>query len=174
MFAFSRIGTIYNEIIFFSLVSTFVLFAPLHAGNLLAHWELDTTGDTAKDSSGYGNDGVVHGAVLGGGVCTFDGKDDYIEIEPYHALLNLTTDFEIEARVTLTRRPGRRIIFSKSGEDTEKSFSLETRAGQPWFAAYNTHDVMYQYQIKPKTRRKQDLRIESDVAIRASYSVCRR
>jgi len=61
----------------------------LYKSNSLAgHWKLDeTTGTTAADSSGNGNDGTVNGtdfdtsAATGrsGGALTFDGSDDYID-----------------------------------------------------------------------------------------------
>ena len=42
------------------------------------HWYLDEgSGGTAKDSSGNGYDGIIHGASWSGGSLEFDGFDDF-------------------------------------------------------------------------------------------------
>ena len=51
---------------------------------LMGWWKFDEgTGDVAYDSSGYGNDGTIHGAVWStgkiGGALSFDGVDDYVD-----------------------------------------------------------------------------------------------
>ena len=48
-------------------------------GQLVAYWKFDeTSGTTANDSSGYGNNGTVYGATWSGGCLSFDGVNDYI------------------------------------------------------------------------------------------------
>ena len=51
--------------------------------HLIAHYTFDD--DTATDSSGNGNDGVVNGPVLtagkvGAGALAFDGSNDYVDL----------------------------------------------------------------------------------------------
>jgi len=56
------------------------------SAELVAHWRLDeTSGTTAHDSSGYGNDGALNGnpqweAGMIGGALHFDGSSDYVQI----------------------------------------------------------------------------------------------
>ncbi|TWT89751.1 G8 domain protein [Pseudobythopirellula maris] len=52
---------------------------------IVAAWSLDEEqsngGVVAKDDASFNLDGVIHGAVYENGVLTFDGRDDYVEIE---------------------------------------------------------------------------------------------
>jgi len=61
---------------------------------LVAEWHFDEgSGSVLVDSSGNGNDGVIHGAtwVEGkyGNALSFDGTDDYVEV-PYSSSLDIT------------------------------------------------------------------------------------
>jgi hypothetical protein len=48
---------------------------------LIAWWKFDeTSGITATDSSGNGNNGTVYGATWSGGVLSFDGVNDYVVV----------------------------------------------------------------------------------------------
>jgi len=64
--------------------------------NLVGYWAFDeTTGTTASDSSGYGNDGTVNGATWTtgkvNGALSFDGTNDRVEI-PGSTSLSLDTN----------------------------------------------------------------------------------
>ena len=85
-----------------------ILLAGLPAGvqaggaddGLVAEWHFDEgSGSVLADSSGNGNDGVIHGAtwVEGkyGNALSFDGRDDYVEV-PYSSSL------DISAAITIT------------------------------------------------------------------------
>jgi len=66
---------------------------------LVAQWHFDEgSGSVLADSSGNGNDGVIHGAtwVEGkyGGALSFDGVDDYVEA-PYSDILDIKDDITI-------------------------------------------------------------------------------
>jgi len=59
------------------------------AGQLVGHWKFDeTSGSTAEDSSGNGNNGtLVNGPVwTGNGALSFDGMDDYVEFPDSNTL----------------------------------------------------------------------------------------
>jgi len=67
---------------------------------LIGHWTFDNTdGGAARDSSGRGNDGRVHGAqkvagVLGGAALYFDGRSSYVEI-PDSPSLTVTSEMTV-------------------------------------------------------------------------------
>ena len=69
----------------------------------MAEWHFDEgVGSVLADSSGNGNDGVIHGAtwVEGtyGGALSFDGVDDYVDVGRQPELINFgTEDFTVEA-----------------------------------------------------------------------------
>ena len=75
----------------FQHIALAVLLVPLAAvvcaqdKSLIGHWTFDeAAGEVARDSSGNGRDGKVHGATwtkgVTGGALRFDGKDDYVEL----------------------------------------------------------------------------------------------
>lgn len=73
---------------------------------LVAEWHFDEgSGSIVADSSGNGNDGVIHGAtwVEGkyGKALSFDGVDDYINCGNDGSLKRSNTDFTIEAWIKL-------------------------------------------------------------------------
>ncbi len=63
-------------------------------------WRFEEIGDTALDSSGYGNHGTIYGATSEDGIfgkaLRFDGVDDYVEVSD-SASLNITDAITIEA-----------------------------------------------------------------------------
>ena len=64
-------------------IADWLMGSDLNVG-LVGYWNFDEdTGTTAHDSSGYGNDGTIHGASwttgVSGGALSFDGVDDYID-----------------------------------------------------------------------------------------------
>jgi len=76
------------------------------ADDLVAEWHFDEgSGSVLVDSSGNGNDGVIHGAtwVEGkyGAALRFDGVDDYVEV-PDSPSLDITDTITIEAWVEPT------------------------------------------------------------------------
>ncbi len=69
--------------------------------NLVAYWRFDEgKGNTIHDSSGNGNNGIIHGAYWVDGISQtalrFEGSGNYIEV-PDSPNLDLTTSFTIEA-----------------------------------------------------------------------------
>ncbi|RLG27662.1 hypothetical protein DRO03_11615 [Methanosarcinales archaeon] len=96
------------------LVIVVIALAGLPAGvqaegdddGLVAEWHFDEgSGSVLADSSGNGNDGVIHGAtwVEGeyGGALSFDGVDDYVNCGNDGSLKRSNTDFTIEAWIKL-------------------------------------------------------------------------
>jgi len=83
------------------------------AGGIAGYWELNEgSGAVAGDSSGYGNDGTIHGASWvnespdGTTALSFDGVNDYVSV-PDDATLDVTTDLTIEAWVKYDVIPSR-------------------------------------------------------------------
>lgn len=64
--------------------------------NMIAYWRLDST---AKDYSGYGNNGVGHSMPA---TYTFDGRVSYVVIPDAPSLRLSNADFTISSSVTLT------------------------------------------------------------------------
>ena len=94
------------------LVATIVLAvmpAGVHAQSddgLVAEWHFDEgSGSVLKDSSGNGNDGVIHGATWTegnfGSALEFDGVDDYVEV-PDSPSLDITDVITVELWVNPT------------------------------------------------------------------------
>lgn len=86
-----------------------VVFSRSSSG-LVAEWRFDEwSGNVVEDSSGNGNDGVIHGAtrVEGkfGRALNFDGINDYIEI-PDSPGLDITGNISIETWIRLNSLPG--------------------------------------------------------------------
>jgi PGF-CTERM protein/uncharacterized repeat protein (TIGR01451 family) len=85
------------------LVAVFVLMsfvgsAMAASGEVLVLHFDEGSGTVARDSSGYGNDGTIHGATwttgISGKALRFDGNDDYVKI-PNHPSLNPETAITI-------------------------------------------------------------------------------
>ena len=66
---------------------------------LIQHFD-EGSGTIAKDESGYGNDGIIHGATwttgISGKALSFDGIDDYIDCGN-DASLDIADEITIEA-----------------------------------------------------------------------------
>jgi hypothetical protein len=81
------------------------------SAGLAGSWNLDEArGSTARDLSGFGNDGVIVGAKwvegVSGSALQFDGVDDYVIIEDQHPLDRLTSSsFTFSAWVHPEDRP---------------------------------------------------------------------
>ncbi len=93
-----------------SLLMFFVVFSGSTAQDgLIAYLSFDDgTGNVAKDSSGLGNDGVIHNAewVDGrfGKALSFNGTDAYVEI-PYNDDFNITEGITLAAWVKIDHLP---------------------------------------------------------------------
>jgi hypothetical protein len=89
----------------------------------VGHWTLDeTSGTTAADSSGNGNDGTLNGdpvwaTGIVAGALEFDGVDDYVDCGNPAILDPGTGDFTISAWIKGSVDPGTdTLIFSKGGD----------------------------------------------------------
>jgi len=76
----------------------------------VGYWQFEEgAGSTASDSSPYGNDGVIYGAIWGtsidgSGALSFDGVNDYVQV-PDDASLGITDAITIEAWVMYDQIP---------------------------------------------------------------------
>jgi len=94
-----KIKTIVGTLILIALTG---MFAGVHAQDddgLVAGWHFDEgSGSVAKDSSGNGNDGTIHGATWVDGkfgkALSFDGEDDYVSVTT--PLTNVENTFTME------------------------------------------------------------------------------
>ena len=91
--------------------------------SLVGLWKLDeTSGTTASDSSGNGNDGTLNGGpkwVDGkfGGALDFDGTDDYVDCGNPSILNFGTGDFTISAWIKMTSSQ-KSTIWANGGDDS--------------------------------------------------------
>jgi hypothetical protein len=97
---------------------------------LVGLWHFDEgSGTTAYDSSGYGNDGTIHGASWTGGIrgsaLGFDGTDDYVKTASSPAL-HLTDEITLEAWAYLESSTGgwQMIISREYGDSYLDEFLL--------------------------------------------------
>ena len=83
---------------------------------LVGYWSFDDWANPARDDSGNGHDGTVHGATWTtgkfGGALSFDGMRDYVTV-PDDAALNILGDLTISAWVYLTRTGSYQAIVTK-------------------------------------------------------------
>ena len=94
-----KIKTIVGTLILIALTG---MFAGVHAqgdDGLVGGWHFDEgSGSVAKDSSGNGNDGTIHGATWVDGkfgkALSFDGEDDYVSVTT--PLTNVENTFTME------------------------------------------------------------------------------
>jgi len=89
---------------------------------LVAEWHFDEgSGSVLKDSSGNGNDGVIHGAtwVEGkyGKALSFDGMDDYVDV-PHSPSLDIIDAITVECWVYYKGGNGRIVQKDDRGSDT--------------------------------------------------------
>jgi len=104
-----------------------------HSDNgLVAEWHFDKgKGNIVKDSSGNGNDGIIHGATWVGGIkgkaLKFDGKDDYVEVHDSPSL-DVTDAITIEAWIYPIRYPLHRYhagIVGRGGWDIGSGYEVD-------------------------------------------------
>lgn len=75
--------------------------------NLIGYWSFNEgSGTTLKDSSGNGNDGIVHGnpawtTGISGNALSFDGIDDYVDIPDVSDFVFANEDFSFSAWVQI-------------------------------------------------------------------------
>jgi uncharacterized repeat protein (TIGR01451 family) len=95
---------------------------------LVAEWHFDEgSGSVLVDSSGNGNDGVIHGATWVerkyGGALSFDGRNDYIKV-PYSESLYIHGSFAIELWVYIEGNQGTyRELIGNRGSGTRGEYS---------------------------------------------------
>lgn len=99
---------------------------------LILHFD-EGSGTIAKDASGHGNDGTIHGATwttgISGKALSFDGVDDYVDCGdiPLSGASELTV--ECWAKADSFRSPGRNSLVSKRHlEDTFWLWIKDTKA----------------------------------------------
>jgi len=99
---------------------------------LKGHWALDEAGGmTAGDSSGYGNDGMIVGAIRAAGspdgstALSCDGVGDYAWV-PHHASLDFAGEFTVEAWIKSGDLSGFKAIVVKRGSLSEALYGLFT------------------------------------------------
>ena len=93
----------------------------------LWHFDEESVAITIADSSGYGNDGDVHGATTGvpgkfGNALSFDG-DDYVEV-PHVTILNPTSAITVECWAKLDRVDVHSVLVRKMN-----TYSLQVTVG---------------------------------------------
>ncbi|MEA3357654.1 MAG: DUF2341 domain-containing protein, partial [Patescibacteria group bacterium] len=95
--------------------------------SLVAEWHFDEgSGSTVKDSSGNGNDGIIHGATwvdgIKGKALKFDGKDDHVEVQDSSSL-RITGNLNVEAWVKVEEL-GSKYHFIVSKHYTPAGYTL--------------------------------------------------
>jgi len=104
---------------------------------MTGHWRLQ--GD-CRDHSGSGNDGVNHGAILGGDSALFDGRGAYIEVPDAQSLRLGTGDFTLAAWVRCAegaRVPGD--IVTKYDPAQRRGVNLCAVASAPGYSSVSDH-----------------------------------
>jgi len=117
------------------LIALTGMFAGVHAqgdDGLVAGWHFDEgSGSIAKDSSGNGNDGTIHGATWVDGkfgkALSFDGEDDYVEVHDSPSL-DITDAITIEAwiyPIGYPPSPRHAGIVGKGGWDIGSGYEVD-------------------------------------------------
>ncbi|PXF51347.1 MAG: hypothetical protein C4B55_02845 [Candidatus Methanophagaceae archaeon] len=117
---------------------------------LVAEWRFDEgAGSVLHDSSGNGNDGVIHGATWTegkfGNALRFDGQDDFVEV-PHSSSLNLGKYFTITTWIKpTTLSTDNQLILGKGswcpdGAPTFKGFSYAFFIGADYQGAYKSSE----------------------------------
>lgn len=114
-------------------ISTFFIFVLVLTcsvrGELIGRWTFDEgSGNTAFDSSGYGNDGILRGDPqwadgIYGGAIDLDGDDDYIEIDSIADDLT-NNNFTVSAWIKTTAGEGNVIGANSSGSGHDFIFGV--------------------------------------------------
>ena len=99
--------------------------------SLIGFWHFDEAeGDTARDSSGKGNDGTIHGATwvsegISGSSLSFDREDDYVDCGNDSSLDLGTGDFSLEAWIKSSNvEEGKNIIAKVEDDDNRWYFRI--------------------------------------------------
>ncbi len=112
-------------------------------------WNFDNgAGTVAYDTSGYGNNGTISGAlfatdtpysIVGSGTgkysLNFDGTDDYVSV-PSSTILSPTTALSVEAWAKTDSLPGAGIYPSLARKENEYSLRLNSSAEGNYFAFF--------------------------------------
>ncbi len=140
-----------------TLVLLVGLVSNVSAG-LLAHWEFDeSSGTTARDSSGHGHDGTLRGdpqwaaGIIGSGALSLDGTDGLVEV-PHGTSLNLTDALTITAWVKLHNLSTYFFIVCKQPSGTARDnypgnyeFRTEANTGALQFGHQQTQGEQYTF-----------------------------
>ena len=97
---------------------------------LIMHFD-EGSGTIAKDESGHGNDGTIHGATwttgISGKALNFDGVDDYVRI-PDSASMDVTEEVTVEVWARIEDVPlsgsGDAVIMDKMTSDPIGPFGI--------------------------------------------------
>ncbi len=141
-----------KTICFFLLLALF-LVGPADAADetLIGWWKLnDESGNTAADSSGYGNDGILHGdpqwveGILGGAL-DLDGSGDYVDCGNNPAFAMTTNQMTVAAWVTIRSIPGEWRAAVAKGENAWRlgNVNMDPRFhfGMTWWDQPNPYAV---------------------------------
>lgn len=91
---------------------------------LAGYWKLDEgEGDTVRDASGSGNNGMIHGAKWTDGKLTFDGSGDYVDCGDGTSL-DITGAITIEAWIKLHSLGSVQSIVSRDN-NTDRNFGIQ-------------------------------------------------
>jgi len=82
----TKLSIVYISVLFLCVIWTGLSAAKVDLKDAVGIWRFEGKGDVAEDETGNGHDGKIIGAerISGkdGQALEFDGKDDYVEIEP--------------------------------------------------------------------------------------------
>ena len=86
--------------------------------DLVGEWNFNDFGDMGKDTSGYGNDGTIHGATpvancISGNCLSFDGGNDYVSVPTDDILNPDSSSFTVSAWFNWGGKTGENIIYNK-------------------------------------------------------------
>ncbi|MHC4168475.1 MAG: hypothetical protein ACYSWQ_16100, partial [Planctomycetota bacterium] len=109
-----------RKVILLISLASMLVAAGTASADLVAHWRLDeTSGTTAYDSSGNGNDGTLNGnpqwaAGMIGGALHLDGSSDYVRI-PFSESLRVLNrgDFTLTLWLNASAIDKKHIVFQQ-------------------------------------------------------------
>ena len=138
----TRFTVVVISLIVISLMFVGLSYGKIDEESIMGMWLFDEgKGDTAKDSSGNGNDGAlmndpkwVNGKF--GEALEFDGKDDYVEVPSTFSLANVS--FSITAWVNITAEKNDMGVVNRGDQTTGTNVHLHCniRSMKPHFGFY--------------------------------------
>jgi large repetitive protein len=134
---------------------TVVVAAPLPTGGLVGMWKLDeTSGTTAADASGQGNNGALQGgparvAGRSGNALGLDGTDDCVVV-PDSSSLDASTAITMSAWIR-PERTATQYVVKKAAQGTVDGYELGLSSSGTVFVRFNNASAGNNYRVDSQT-----------------------